>query len=161
MVITGRGGGLQHPDMKIALALGFLAFTLLAVAARLGADAASRSSQSRLRRAEEDAIDLGLDRGPRHDAQSERAAASRRIAVGGATHPDDRATTFQAVEGRARALQRRDAARRAHTPVLWVIILVWVALVWRKQAALDARLDELERRSTPPTRRPTKRGASR
>src|SRR5579862_2701261 len=31
MVITGRGGGLQDPNMKIALSLGFLAFTLLAI----------------------------------------------------------------------------------------------------------------------------------
>src|SRR2546426_1046712 len=30
MVVTGSGGGLQHPAMKIALGLGFLAFTLLA-----------------------------------------------------------------------------------------------------------------------------------
>lgn len=30
-VITGKGGGLQHADMKLALMLGFLTFTLLAV----------------------------------------------------------------------------------------------------------------------------------
>ena len=30
-VITGKGGGLQHADMKLALMLGFLSFTLLAV----------------------------------------------------------------------------------------------------------------------------------
>jgi heme exporter protein C len=60
MVITGGGGGLQHPDMKLALALGFLAFTLLAVMlvwARTNVEIAA----SRLERAEEDAIDLGLD----------------------------------------------------------------------------------------------------
>lgn len=60
MVITGRGGGLQHPDMKLALSLGFLAFTLLAILlvwARTRVEIAS----SRLRRAEEDAVDLGLD----------------------------------------------------------------------------------------------------
>jgi heme exporter protein C len=59
-VITGKGGGLQHPDMKIALALGFLAFTLLAVLL-LWARARAELTESRLRRAEEDAIDLGLD----------------------------------------------------------------------------------------------------
>jgi heme exporter protein C len=60
MVITGRGGGLQHPDMKIALGLGFLAFTLLA-ALLIWVRAKVEITSSRLRRAEEDAIDLGLD----------------------------------------------------------------------------------------------------
>ena len=60
MVITGRGGGLQHPDMKLALSLGFLAFTLLAVLL-VWSRARLEMVRSRLRRAEEDAIDLGLD----------------------------------------------------------------------------------------------------
>jgi heme exporter protein C len=59
-VITGRGGGLTHPDMKIALTMGFLAFTLLAVVL-LWSRTRLEVVQSRLRRAEEDAIDLGLD----------------------------------------------------------------------------------------------------
>jgi heme exporter protein C len=59
-VITGRGGGLAHPDMKLALAVGFLAFTLLAIAL-LWSRTRLEIVQSRLRRAEEDAIDLGLD----------------------------------------------------------------------------------------------------
>jgi heme exporter protein C len=59
-VITGRGGGLQHPDMKIALTLGFVAFTLLAILL-VWAAARVEIANSRLRRAEEDAIDLGLD----------------------------------------------------------------------------------------------------
>jgi heme exporter protein C len=59
-VITGRGGGLQHPDMKIALLLGFLAFTLLA-ALLIWARARVELTRSRIARAEEDAIDLGLD----------------------------------------------------------------------------------------------------
>ena len=60
MVITGSGGGLQHPDMKIALAGGFLCFTLIA-ALMLWARARVELAQSRLSRAEADAIDLGLD----------------------------------------------------------------------------------------------------
>ncbi|MGH7298175.1 MAG: cytochrome c biogenesis protein [Polyangiaceae bacterium] len=60
MVITGSGGGLQHPDMKIALAGGFLCFTLLA-ALMLWARTRLELVQSRLARAEADAIDLGLD----------------------------------------------------------------------------------------------------
>jgi heme exporter protein C len=59
-VIAGNGGGLQHPDMKIALGLGFLAFTLLAILL-IWAYARVELGQSRLRRAEEDAIDAGLD----------------------------------------------------------------------------------------------------
>lgn len=60
MVITGSGGGLRDPNMKIALAVGFLAFTLLAILLIL-VRAELEIMASRLRRAEEDAIDLGLD----------------------------------------------------------------------------------------------------
>jgi heme exporter protein C len=60
MVVTGSGGGLGHPDMKLALAGGFLCFTLLA-ALMLWARTRLEILGSRLRRAEEDAIDLGLD----------------------------------------------------------------------------------------------------
>jgi heme exporter protein C len=59
-VITAKGGGLQHPDMKLALGLSFLAFTLfvvLLVWARVRLEIA----KVRLARAEEDAVDLGLD----------------------------------------------------------------------------------------------------
>ncbi|MGD0677402.1 MAG: cytochrome c biogenesis protein CcsA [Polyangiaceae bacterium] len=59
-VITGSGGGLQHPDMKTGLALGFFAFTLLA-ALLLWARTRIEIANSRLRQAEEDAVDLGLD----------------------------------------------------------------------------------------------------
>jgi heme exporter protein C len=59
-VITGKGGGLQHPDMKSALMLSFLAFTLFAVLL-LWARVRVEVAKSRLARAEEDAIDLGLD----------------------------------------------------------------------------------------------------
>jgi heme exporter protein C len=60
MVITGSGGGLQHPDMKLALAGGFFCFTLLA-ALMLWARTRLELAKSRLARAEADAIDLGLD----------------------------------------------------------------------------------------------------
>ncbi len=60
VVIAGSGGGLQHPAMKIALGLGFFAFTLLAVLV-IWVRARVELGHSRLRRAEEDAIDLGLD----------------------------------------------------------------------------------------------------
>ena len=57
-VITTGGGGLQHPDMKLCLALGFLTFTLLAavlVWTRVRIELAS----SRLAEQEEEAIELG------------------------------------------------------------------------------------------------------
>ena len=60
VVIGQGGGGLQHPDMKTALGIGFLAFTLLAVLL-VWARASLAMAEARLRRAEEDAIDLGLD----------------------------------------------------------------------------------------------------
>lgn len=59
-VITGKGGGLKHPDMKIALGISFLAFTLLA-ASFLWARVRVEIARARLTRAEEDALDLGLD----------------------------------------------------------------------------------------------------
>jgi heme exporter protein C len=59
-VITGSGGGLQHPAMKTALGVGFLAFTLLAIVL-IWVHARVEMARDRLRRAEEDAIDLGLD----------------------------------------------------------------------------------------------------
>lgn len=59
-VITNKGGGLQHPDMKIALMMSFGAFTLFAIGL-LWARTRLEIAKSRLARAEEDAIDLGLD----------------------------------------------------------------------------------------------------
>jgi heme exporter protein C len=58
-VISSGGGGLGHPDMKMALTLGFLAFTLLAITlvwARVRLHVAS----ARLARAEEEGATLGL-----------------------------------------------------------------------------------------------------
>src|SRR5450755_483132 len=49
-VITGNGGGVQHPDMKLALGGGFLCFTLIA-ALMLWARARVELTQSRLARA--------------------------------------------------------------------------------------------------------------
>jgi heme exporter protein C len=59
-VVTGDGGGLAHADMRLAFALGMVAFTVLSVTL-LYALVRLELAQSRLLRAEEDAIDLGLD----------------------------------------------------------------------------------------------------
>ena len=59
-VVTGKGGGLQHPDMKLAFALGMTAFTVFAITLlflRVRLELAS----CRLDRAEGAAIALGLD----------------------------------------------------------------------------------------------------
>ena len=58
-VITGKGGGLQSPDMKLALALSFIAFTLF-VAALLWVRTRQKMLQSRIDRAEQDMVDLGV-----------------------------------------------------------------------------------------------------
>jgi heme exporter protein C len=58
-VVTGKGGGLSHPDMKISLLLGFLSFTLLAatlVWLRMRQDRVV----ARLDEAEEEALQLGV-----------------------------------------------------------------------------------------------------
>ncbi|WP_437818716.1 cytochrome c biogenesis protein [Sorangium sp. So ce1078] len=58
-VITGKGGGLGHPDMKLALGFGFLSFTLLSLAllwARLRVDLAS----ARLAELEQEALEVGI-----------------------------------------------------------------------------------------------------
>ena len=58
-VITSGGGGLQHPDMKIGLLLGFVSFTLIAVVLlwwRMRIDLAS----SRLAELEQEALELGI-----------------------------------------------------------------------------------------------------
>ncbi|MDB4994681.1 MAG: Cytochrome c-type biosis protein CcmC, putative heme lyase for CcmE, partial [Myxococcaceae bacterium] len=59
-VITAKGGGLQHPDMKLSLTMGFVSFTLFAILL-LWARVRLELAKARLARAEEDAIDLGLD----------------------------------------------------------------------------------------------------
>jgi heme exporter protein C len=58
-VITGGGGGLQHPDMKLGLTLGFVSFTLLALVllwTRMRVDLAA----ARLAQIEQDALELGI-----------------------------------------------------------------------------------------------------
>jgi heme exporter protein C len=58
-VITSGGGGLQHPDMKTGLLLGFLSFTLIAIVLlwwRMRIDLAA----SRLADLEQEALELGI-----------------------------------------------------------------------------------------------------
>ncbi len=59
--------------------------------------------------------------------------------------PNDRATTFQAVQGNQTEQYNGATLLVSAYAILWVVVFVWVALVWRRQGALDARLADLER----------------
>jgi hypothetical protein len=60
------------------------------------------------------------------------------------TTPGDRSTTFQAVQGEPEHYNGATLLVCAYA-ALWAILLFWVALSWRRQSALDARLGDLER----------------
>jgi hypothetical protein len=57
---------------------------------------------------------------------------------------DDRATTFQAVKGGQEHYSGEVLLVSAYA-VLWVLVLAWVAFIWRKQGETNARLVDLER----------------
>ena len=57
---------------------------------------------------------------------------------------EDRSTTFQAVETGTEAHSGSTLMVEAYA-VLWVILMGWIVLLWRKQSGLHARLDDLER----------------
>jgi len=59
--------------------------------------------------------------------------------------PDDRATTFQAVEGGQEEMRSGGGLLVAAYAVLWTILIVWIAMLWRKQGAVNARIDALEK----------------
>ncbi|MGD0677403.1 MAG: CcmD family protein [Polyangiaceae bacterium] len=59
--------------------------------------------------------------------------------------PNDRATTFQAVEGPQAEHYSGEVLLVTAYAIVWTVLLLWVALVWRKQSRLNTRLDELER----------------
>jgi hypothetical protein len=53
-------------------------------------------------------------------------------------------TQFQAVEGGAETQSGAKLMVAAYA-VLWVIVMAYLVMVWRKQAAMSARMDELDR----------------
>lgn len=59
--------------------------------------------------------------------------------------PDNRSTSFQAVEGNAKEQYSGGALLVTAYAALWVVLFAWVAIVWRKQGALNVRLVDLER----------------
>ena len=59
--------------------------------------------------------------------------------------PDDRSTTFTAVEGNAKEQYSGGTLLVTAYAALWVVLFAWVAIVWRKQSALNMRLADLKR----------------
>ena len=59
--------------------------------------------------------------------------------------PNDRATSFQAVQGNQTEQYSGATLLVSAYAIVWLVLFAWVALVWRKQAAVSARLDDLER----------------
>lgn len=58
-VITGKGGGLGHPDMKLALTLGFVTFTLLTIVLAWQRMRVHQA-QARVDALEQEAVELGV-----------------------------------------------------------------------------------------------------
>jgi hypothetical protein len=58
--------------------------------------------------------------------------------------PDSRAGEYVAVRGGAETRSGGTLLVEAYI-VLWVILMAWLFFLWRKQARLHARLDELEK----------------
>jgi hypothetical protein len=59
--------------------------------------------------------------------------------------PSDRSTSFQAVQGGEPEHYSGEVLLVSAYAILWAIVLLWVALVWRKQSLMSAQLDDLER----------------
>ena len=59
---------------------------------------------------------------------------------GGAT---DRSTSFVPTEGGPEQKNGQTLMVEAYA-VIWTILMVWLVILWRKQASLNARLDGLE-----------------
>ena len=56
--------------------------------------------------------------------------------------PDDRATEFKAVDGGER-FSGTTLVVEAYAAI-WLILMAWIFLLWRKQQSLTTRLDGLE-----------------
>jgi hypothetical protein len=56
---------------------------------------------------------------------------------------NDRATTFQAVPGEKEHYSGEVLLVSAYA-LLWVVLLAWIAFIWRKQSELSSRLRDLE-----------------
>lgn len=80
---------------------------------------------------------------PSTTATAPQAAPAPASASPSADVAESRATTFQAVEGGE--TRSGEVLLVEAYAVLWVILFAWLALMWRKQAQLNARIEELDR----------------
>ncbi len=64
--------------------------------------------------------------------------------AGSANAPEDRSTSFQPVDAGTEQHSGMTLMVEAYA-VIWSILMVWLVMLWRKQGALNARLDGLER----------------
>jgi hypothetical protein len=60
------------------------------------------------------------------------------------TTPDGRSTTFQPVEGGPEQHSGSALLVEAYV-ILWLILMAWLLLTWRRQKAIGARLEGLEK----------------
>lgn len=72
------------------------------------------------------------------------AAASAAPTTTASVGVEDRSTEFKAVEGGAEARDGGALMVEAYA-VLWLILLGWIGMLWRKQGSLHVRLDDLEK----------------
>ena len=56
---------------------------------------------------------------------------------------DDRATEFKAVDGTGETFSGYTLMVEAYAAI-WLILMVWLVFIWRKQADLTARVEGLE-----------------
>lgn len=80
---------------------------------------------------------------PSTTATAPQAAPAPASASPSADVAESRATTFQAVEGGE--TRSGEVLLVEAYAALWVILFAWLALMWRKQARLNARIEELDR----------------
>lgn len=66
------------------------------------------------------------------------------LAMNQETPAADRATEFTAVDGQTEHYSGFTLMVQAYAAI-WLILMVWLVLIWRKTAQLGARVDGLER----------------
>ena len=59
--------------------------------------------------------------------------------------PDSRGTSFVPVEGGSTEQHSGATLLIEAYAVLWIILMTWLFMLWRKQSTLHAKLDDLER----------------
>jgi hypothetical protein len=71
-------------------------------------------------------------------------ADTAQTTTGTPTTPEGRSTTFQPVEGGPEQHSGSTLLVEAYV-ILWVILMAWLLLTWRRQKTIGARLDDLEK----------------